>query len=341
MREEYREFLVNEHFDEIKNSSNNIIFFGSVGSGKTTCINRICKCNLKTQMNGFSCTEKVQYYRGPDASFYIDFPGLNSVENTVKYLKIQKNTLSSIPVRMICLVIKLETRYDIILMGLCKMIKIFSENRANIVIIITFCENITINQETEISTIIKIKMKIKTSNIIFTSNKMSSETLLEKLNSIKSKMENIEKIKINDRYLLNTVGNDGDIFLIEDRDNFLEEFRKSLEKFKKELNKTSDNSLKISLYYSFFNFKEKLIERFFELIINRVTDIDTAIVEIITFNNEIFNDFYSFFLQVQSSIKAETSQHDKIEETYLYNLYDNKVKKIIDTFKVDHFNKQY
>ena len=339
MREEYREFLVNEHFDEIRNSSNNIIFFGQVGSGKTTCINRICKCNLKTQMNGFSCTEKVQYYRGPDASFYIDFPGLNSVENTVKYLKIQKNTLSSIPVRMICLVTKLEARYDIILMDLCKMIKIFSENRANIAIIITFSENITIDQETKILTIIEKKMKIKTSNIIFTSNKMSSETLLEKLNSIKSKMENIEKIKINDRYLLNTVGNDGDIFLIEDRDNFLEEFRKSLEKFKKELNKTSDNSLKISLYYSFFDFKEKLIERFFEFIKNKVTDIDTAIVEIITFNNEIFNDFYSFFLQVQSSIKAETSQHDKIEETYLYNLYDNKVKKIIDTVKVDHFNK--
>lgn len=338
--EEYRECLVNENFDELKNSSNNIIFFGQVGTGKTTCINKICKCNLKTENKGFSCTRNVQYCRGPDGSFYIDFPGLCSSVDIVKGLKIQKNTLSSIPVRMICLVIKLEARYDFILSSLCQMIKIFNENQDNITIIITFCENITITQEAEISTIIEKKMKIKPSNIIFTSNKMSSETLLEKLNSIKSKMENIEKIKINDRYLLNTVGKDNLNFdTIEDRDKFWNEFRKSLETFRKELNKASDNSLKIALYYSFFDFKEKLVVRFFDLIKNKVKDNDEAIVEIITFNNEMFNDFYSFFLQVQCSLKDETPLNVKAVEMHLYNSYDNKVKKIIDSVNVDNFNK--
>ena len=312
------EYLVNKNFDEVKNSSNNIILFGSVGNGKTTLINKLCKCNLLTKNDGFSCTRDAQYCRTPDGSIIIDFPGLNAAEDIVKHLKIQKSTLSVIPAKMICLVTKLTERYDDIIKALLQMARIFHENRNNIVIIITFCEKITITQEAEISKVIEKKIKIKTENIIFTSNKMSSETLLGKINGIKSRMNNIEKIQLKDRDLLNTVGNDGDIDVIEDRDNFLNEFKDSLEKFKEEFNKASDNSLKFALYYAFVDFKEELIERFSNLIQNKVTDTDTAIVEIITFNNEIFNDFNGFTKQVQSALKAETANFDNGEHNNRY-----------------------
>ena len=310
-KEEYDEFLVNENFDEIKNSTNNVILFGSVGNGKTTCINKICGCNLKTKNDGFSCTRDVQYCMAPDGSYYIDFPGLNAAEDIVKHLKVQKSCLSSIPARMICLVTKLTARYDDIVKALLQMVKIFIEYRSNIAIIITFCENITITQEAEISVVIEKKTKIKSSNIIFTSSKMSPETLREKLNSLKSKMNNIEKIQIKDRDLLNTVGNDGDLDVVEERDKFLDEFRNSLKMFKKEFNEASENSLKFALYYSFVDYKEDLIERFSEIVKNKVTDTDIAIVEIITFNNEIFSDFHGFTLQVQSALKAETAFFDE------------------------------
>jgi hypothetical protein len=149
-------------------------------------------------------------------------------------------------------VTKLTTRYDDIIKSLLQMVRIFAENRNNLVIIITFCEDITITQEAEISKVIEKKIKIKTENIIFTSNKMSADTLLGKINRIKLRMDNIEKIQLKDRDLLNTVGNDGDIDVIEDRDNFLNEFKDSLEKFKQEFNKASENSLKFALYYAFF-----------------------------------------------------------------------------------------
>ena len=310
-KEEYDEFLVNENFDEIKNSTNNVILFGSVGNGKTTCINKICGCNLKTKNDGFSCTRDVQYCMAPDGSYYIDFPGLNAAEDIVKHLKVQKSCLSSIPARMICLVTKLTARYDDIVKALLQMVKIFIEYRSNIAIIITFCENITITQEADISVVIEKKTKIKSSNIIFTSSKMSPETLREKLNSLKSKMNNIEKIQIKDRDLLNTVGNDGDLDVVEERDKFLDEFRNSLKMFKKEFNQASENSLKFALYYSFVDYKEDLIERFSEIVKNKVTDTDIAIVEIITFNNEIFSDFHGFTLQVQSALKAETAFFDE------------------------------
>ena len=312
------EYLVNKNFDEIKSSSNNIILFGSVGNGKTTLINKLCKCNLITKNDGFSCTRDVQYCSTSDGSLIIDFPGLNAAEDIVKHLKIQRSTLSVIPAKMICLVTKLTTRYDDIVKALLQMVRIFASNRDNLAIIITFCEDLTIQQEVEIPKIIEKKIKIKPQNIIFSSNKMSSEMLLAKINKIKSTMTNIEKIELKDRDLLNTVGNDGDIDVIEDRDIFLNEFKNSLEKFKEEFNKANDNSLKFALYYAFVDYKEDLIERFSEIVKKKVTDSDTAIVEIITFNNEIFSDFNGFTKLVQSALKAETANFDNREHNNRY-----------------------
>ena len=306
------EYLVNKTFDEIKNSSNNIILFGSVGCGKTTLINKLSK------NDGFSCTRDVQYCSTSDGSIIIDFPGLNAAEDIVKHLKIQSSTLSVIPAKMICLVTKLTTRYDDIVKDLIQMVRIFESNRDNLAIIVTFCEDLTLQQESEIQKIIEKKMKINPQNIIFSSNKMSSEMLLDKINNIKSKMTNIEKIEFKDIDLLNIVGNDGDINVIEDRVKFLDEFKNSLEKFKEKFNKAEDNSLKFALYFAFVDYKEELLERFSEIVQKKVEDTDTAIVEIVSFKNEIFSDFNGFTKLVQSNLKAETANFDNKEENNRY-----------------------
>ena len=312
------EFLVSKNFDEIKNSSNNIILFGSVGAGKTTLINKLCNVDLLTKEDGFSCTRDVQYSRTPDGNIIIDFPGLNAAEEIVKHLKIQKSTLSSIPARMICLVIKLTARYDDIIKSALQMVKIFYENKNNITIIITNSENITIVQEAEISKSLENKCKINPTHILFTSKKMSAEELRNKLNIIKNDMSNIETIKLKDRDLLNTVGNDGDIDVIEEREAFLKEFKESLEKFKTEYNSSKESALKFALYFAFVDYKEQLIERFSEIVKKKVTDTDTAIVEIITFNNEIFVDFNSFSKQAQTGLKAEYANYDNGDNNNRY-----------------------
>ena len=312
------EYLVSKNFEEIKNSTNNIILFGSVGAGKTTLINKLCKVDLLTKEDGFSCTRDVQYSRTPDGNLIIDFPGLNAAEEIVKHLKIQKSTLSSIPARMICLVIKLTARYDDIIKSALQMVKIFNENRANIAIIITNSEKVTMVQEEEIKKSLEKKCKINIENILFTSTKMSADELRNKLNSIKSSMSNLETIQLKDRDLLNTVGNDGDIDVIEEREKFLNEFKDSLEKFKKEYSKANENALKFALYFAFVDYKDQLIERFSEIVQKKVTDTDTAIVEIITFNNEIFCDFNSFSKQVQTSLKAELGNYDNSDNNNRY-----------------------
>ena len=131
-------------------------------------------------------------------------------------------------------------------------------------------------------------------------------------------MTNIEKIEIKDIDLLNIVGNDGDINVIEERDKFLNEFKGSLEKFKEKFNKAEDNSLKFALYFAFVDYKEELLERFSEIVQKKVKDTDTAIVEIVSFKNEIFSDFNGFTKLVQSNLKAETANFDNKEENNRY-----------------------
>ena len=304
------EYLVRKNFDEVKKSINNIILFGSVGAGKTSLINKNCGVDLITKSGGFSCTRDVQYARAPDGNIIIDFPGLNAAEEIVKHLKIQKSCLSSIPARMICLVIKFSVRYDDIIKSALQMVKIFHDNRENILVIITNSENVSMVQMSEIEAALAKKCKIDSTKIIFTSKNTSSDEIRKKLNERKRDMKNIEKIEIKDRNLLNTVGTEGDIDVIEEREIFLNDFRDSLQKFKNEFNKANCNSLKFALYHSFVAYKEDLIERFSEIVKNKVTDIDTAIVEIITFNNEIFVEFDSFTKIVLANLKVEVANFD-------------------------------
>lgn len=304
------EYLVRKNFDQVKNSENNIILFGSVGAGKTTLINKLCGIDLLTKAGGFSCTRDVQFAFDPNGNIIIDFPGLNAAEEIVKHLKIQKSCLSSIPARMICLVIKFSVRYDDIIKSALQMVKIFYENRDNILVIITNSENVTITQSSEIEAALSKKCKIDSKHIIFTSNLMKAEEIRKKINDVKKNMKNIENIQIKDRNLLNTVGTDGDIDVIEERDQFLNEYKENLQKFKNEFNKASCNSLKFALYHSFVSYKDDLVERFSEIVKKKVADTDTAIVEIITFNNEIFVEFDCFTKIVLPRLQLEVANFD-------------------------------
>ena len=234
---------------------------------------------------------------------------------------------------MICLVVKRTSRYDDIVKSVIQMVKIFNENRKNISIIITNSEDTTIVQEEEIKMSLEKKCKIVSNNILFTSNKMSAETLREKLNKIIQNMENIESIKIQDRDLLNTVGNDGDIDVIEEREIYYKEFKESLEKFKKEYYGTNDNALKFALYYSFLDFKDDLIERFNEVVKKKVTDTDTAIVEIIT-SFEIFGIILVLIFQIYNSLFFVNNKFIFSEDFIIFILFLNFCKIWADFTKI-------
>ena len=135
-----------DNLEEIKESQNNIVLFGSVGNGKTYLINKACGTDFETADKGYSCTRNVQHaFTVKYDMIMIDFPGLNAVKDIMGHLRIQKTALNSIPVRMICFVIKYAQRNDDFEIELGQMLSIFNNYIKNIAIIITKSEDISKN----------------------------------------------------------------------------------------------------------------------------------------------------------------------------------------------------
>ena len=302
------EYKVDKNFELIKRSENNIILFGEVGTGKTTIINKLCGVDFLTKEAGFSCTREVQFaFTSDKTSIIIDFPGLSAAEDVVKHLKIQKTTLSVIPVRIICFLIKYD-RYDLIQKKAVQMLKIFYEHKDNICIIITFSENIDMIKKSEIELIFKTKFKIENKNVIFSSKNTTSSELLNKLNVIKNSVSNISSIKFSERHLLNTAGTEGIAFEItEEREKIVEKYNKAIELFRKEFTKATDYSLKFALYYSFRDYKDNLIDSFSDMVKKKEIDTDSAIVEILTFNNELYVKFNEITERFEKEMKIESA----------------------------------
>lgn len=150
--------------DLITKSDKNVIFVGSVGAGKTTLVNKICVTNFETSISGFSKIRDVQFAKSirKNGCIAIDFPDFDSAQNQLIQYKIHQATLSKIPVRMICFVIKFTNRYDELLRDVNNLRDIFEDYIDNVVVIITHSEPIWINirSRMEIEKIIEIKCNI-------------------------------------------------------------------------------------------------------------------------------------------------------------------------------------
>ena len=143
--------------------------------------------------------------------------------------------------------------------------------------------------------------------MIFSSQSTTSSELLNKLNIIKNSVQNIDSIKFSERHLINSAGVEGVAMeIIEEREKYLNKYSKAVELFRNEFTKATDYSLKFALYYSFRDYKDNLIDSFSELVKKTVTDTDSAIVEIITFNNELYDPFNKITERFEKEMKIES-----------------------------------
>jgi len=304
-----------DYLDEIKKSENNIVLFGSVGNGKTYILNKLCGKSYLTADDGYSCTRNIQYdFSLKYDMVIIDFPGLNAVQDILGHIKTQKTALSTIPIRMICFIIKYSIRNDDFERELGQMLHIFDKYTNNITIIISKSEDITNKRKEEIEFLFKNKFGI--GNVIFTTLKTNGYDLCEQLNNLKNKMNNIKQIIVKTRDLAKTVPSLYNKDMAKEKEIFEDKFYDALDKFKEEIKKASDPNLKRALYFAFKDYKDKLLEEYTNTIRNKKIDgkepdIDSVISEVLMFDNNIFNEFNEFRKSIESQIEIESTSYNK------------------------------
>ena len=303
-----------KRLDEIKKCQNNIVLIGYVGSGKTTLLNKLCGQKYLTSDHGYSCTRNYQYdFSLKNDMVIIDLPGLYSIKDPIGHMKMQKSALSAIPIRMICFVISYSSRNDDLERQINEMIPIFYNYIKNITIIITKSEEADLQTKESIKEIIKNKFNIE--NIIFSTKKYNGFDLCDDLNKIKNKMENIKQILVKTRDLAKTIISQFNPDIYEERESFKDKFEDALTKFKKEVEKAKDPDLKRALYFAFKDYKDKLLNDYTNTIRKKKIngnepDMDQVIAEILTFNNEVFEQFNQFRKIIESQIELKSSNYN-------------------------------
>lgn len=330
--------ILSNDLDVLKKSLNNIILFGEVGSGKTTLINQLCQKNFETREGGYSCTTNIQYAKTSDENIIIDFPGLNATENITQHLKIQKSILSQIPVKMICLVIKANTRIDNIWKSTLRMMKIFYENRSNIAIILTFSEELTDNQKKLIKSYLNKKSKIDENLMMFSGNNTDFSELNNTINLIKNRFLNITSLNFKEKNLLNSDLNEE---TLEFKDDKIKECIKVKYNIQKQLEIRNDE-IKLALYFTFKFYLEDLIRCFREKLEKLLLNNDTINCQIIVFKNELnehlefISEKFNFQKDSPYFKKYENAEYEKcMKDIYKGFNNPNKDRKIFISGKFD------
>lgn len=315
-------YLVDRDLRKLKKSKNNVILFGEVGNGKTTLINKLCGTVYEVREGGYSCTREIQYGLSKDRNIIIDCPGLNAAEDIVQHLKVQKFILSVIPIRIICFVIKLSTRYDLLLRAASRMLKIFYRHKDNISIIITFCEELGNKQMKEILSILKTKLGFDETKVIFSSNLVSSSDILKRINTIKSSVSNIDSIIFNEQSLLSKY-EEGGLEIVEFKENMIREFKKALTNFKSHFGSLHEPLIKNALLYTFKYYMWDLCTSYKEKLNTKMQDIVTINVESLIFSNELDEGLNAIIGNYEKD--SSENQSEKEKEDFMENPIFHKI----------------
>ena len=310
---------VSDNMDLITKSDKNVIFFGAVGAGKTTLTNIICGTDFETSDSNFSLTRNVQFAKSikPNDCIAIDFPGLGSVKDQLNHFSIQQTTLSVIPVRMLCFVIKWENRHDPIIKNIQIMKQIFEDYMDNTVIIITHSEPILtcMGKQTDIKHVIETMLFYKKNRIIFSYKNIDYDLLFtKKLKPIMQTMTNIPKMIVKSKNFINQMNIIGDDLFKTIRDKYQENFNKTLSKFENKFEEYKDNNdAKRALFFALKLFKNKHIRKYSKEIRSLNTEdslefSDKIICEIILYSNRIHNQFINL---VQPDLIDDDKKEDK------------------------------
>lgn len=311
-------FSVIFNYEEIVNSKNNIILLGEVGAGKTTLLNKLVRGDFKTGKDCRSITNEVQICASIDRENIIfDFPGFKALDNIISIFKVQYRTLRNIPIKAICFVVERRDRPELIVDSLIGLKETFDDYTENIIIIITKTDELKQCQKLEIEKYIFQKTGFK--KIIFSGMKTNADFLLDKINDFKEEMEVLKEVKPKSREFLKYFKKTTDDKMKQYKKEFTEEFEDTLEIFKGKFNEPStDKALKRALFFALKDYKNNLIERYYEVAKKEQDYSEYVLEHVLSFSNEIYHDFEEFRIKAEremdiclTNYKGETNRFKK------------------------------
>lgn len=291
------------NYDEIKNSKKNIILLGEVGSGKTTLMNKLTGAHFMTGKNCPSITSDVQICSSLDyTNIIFDFPGFKVLDNIIPVFKVQYRTLRNIPLRGICFVVERRDRFELIVDSLIGLKETFEDYCNNIIIIITKTDEIGNSKKRELQNYIVEKTGFN--KIIFSDINKTGRELLYYINNFITDMEVLREVTPKSREFLKYFKKATDDNMKRFKREFIDEFEETIEIFQEKFDQPStDKALKRALYFSLKDYKNNLIERYYEVAKREQEYSDYVLEHVLSFSNQIYHDFEEFRVKAEKEME--------------------------------------
>jgi hypothetical protein len=238
-----------------------------------------------------------------------DFPGFKVMDDFIPIFEVQYRTLKNIPIKAICFIVERRDRLDLIVDSLISLKETFDDYIDNIIVIITKTESYDINKKNEVKNYIIERTKFD--KILFNNKYTSGRSLLNEINLLKEGMNNLKEINPKSREFIKHFKKATENNMRRARREFIEEFDTALEKFQEEFDKpTTDKALKRALYFSFRDFKNNLIERYYEVAKREQIISDSVIEHVLSFSNHIYHQFDEFRIKTEREIEINLSNYN-------------------------------
>jgi len=297
-----RHFSILFNYDEIKDSRKNIVLLGEVGSGKTTLMNKLTGADFQTGRDCTSVTSDVQICSSLDySSIIFDFPGFKVLDDIIPVFKVQYKTLRNIPIRGICFIIERRDRPELMVDSLIGLKETFDDYCKNIIIIITKTDEMDDTKKDQTRNYILDKTGFD--KIIFSDINKNGYVILNYINSFIKSMEVLSEVTPKSREFLKYFKKATDDRMKRIKKEFTEEFEETIEIFQEKFDQPStDKALKRALFFALKDYKNNLIERYYDVAKREQDYSDYVLEHVLSFSNHIFHDFEEFRVKAEKEM---------------------------------------